>query len=77
MSIKNLLLVASMLLAFGSVSSWAASHEKAAESTEEVECIEPEDLEAMSAEDRAKQTLPVCEDVEDSTEMPKVEKKAD
>lgn len=29
MSIKKILLVASMLLAFGSVSSWAASHEKA------------------------------------------------
>ena len=79
MSIKNLVMVASMLLALGSVSAFAASHEKAegmAEEAETMECISQEALDAMSDEDKAKQELPVCEEGA-ATEESSEEKKAD
>jgi len=62
MSIKTLVLAASMLLAFSSVSVWAASHEKAEEAEEVAKCIIQADLDAMSDEDKAKVELPVCDE---------------
>ena len=62
MSIKNLVMVASMLLALGSVSAFAASHEKAEGEAESMECISQEAFDAMSDEDKAKQELPVCDE---------------
>ena len=79
MSIKTLVLAASMLLAFSSASVWAASHEKAEVKTEApVACITEFNLDELSDEDKAKNQLPICEeDAEESDEAPKVEKKAD
>ena len=81
MSIKNLVMVASMLLAFGSVSAFAASHEKAegeGMEAETMECITQEALDAMSDEDKAKVEAPVCEDdAAAATEESSEEKKAD
>ena len=59
MSIKKLLLVASMLLAFGSVSSWAATEE---ESTDSAECVTQAEVDAMSDEAKANLEVPVCEE---------------
>jgi hypothetical protein len=64
MSIKNLLLAASMLLALGSVSAWAASHEKA-----EMECVPQAEFDVMSDEDKSKLTLSVCEGDEGDEKM--------
>ena len=77
MSIKNLVMVASMLLAFGSVSAFAASHEKAeGTEAETMECITQEALDAMSDEDKAKVEAPICEEGA-ATEESSEEKKAD
>lgn len=67
MSIKNLVVAVSLLIALSpvvSVTSWAASHEKAEamDEGEAKECISEADLDALSDEDKAKQSLPVCAD---------------
>ncbi len=58
MSIKNLLFAASMLLAFGSVSAWAATSE---ESTD-AECVTQAEVDAMSDEAKANLEVPVCDE---------------
>ena len=71
---KTTLFVSTLVLAMSSfvtTTSFAASHEKMTEDTE-VECITQEDLEEMTAEEKAELTSPTCEAME-SEEKTKAE----
>ncbi len=72
---KKTLLVSTLILAmsaFFTTASYAASHEKKMEDTDEMECVTEEELEEMSDEEKAKMTEPMCSSDEgEGEEKPK------
>ncbi len=69
---KKTLLASTLLVAMSSfvtTTSFATSHDKM---TEEVECLTQEELAGMTEDEKAEQSLPLCE-VMESEEEPKAE----